>query len=93
MQKSIEDTRETLATEIKDLKTTQAEITSAIAEMQNRLDGITTRMEEAEEWIGNIENKIMGNNKAKKKERKLLDHEYRLRELSDYTKYNNICLP
>ena len=38
-------------------------------------------MEEAEERISDIEDKIMENNDAeKKKERKILDHKHRLRE-------------
>ena len=46
-------------------------------------------MEEVEEQIGDIEDKIMVNNDAEKnRERKLLDHEYRLRELSNSTQYN-----
>jgi len=68
LERSIEDTRETLTTEIKDLKTSQAEIKNAITEMQNRLDVITTRMEEAEELIGDIEDKIMENKLKRGKE-------------------------
>ena len=43
---------------------------------------VTMRTEEAEERIGNIEDKIMGNNE----EKNLLDHEGRFRELSDSIK-------
>jgi len=35
LERSIEDTRETLAEEIKDLKTSQAKIRNAITDMQN----------------------------------------------------------
>ena len=49
------------------------------------------RMEEAEEWISEMEDTIVENNETeKKKERKLLDHKYRFRELSDSTKCNNV---
>ena len=58
--------------------------------MQNKLDIVTARIEEAEERIGEIEDKTMENNKAEKRERKLLNHEGRLRELSDSMKQNNI---
>ena len=34
----------------------------ATTEMQNKLDTVTARMEEAEERIGEIEDKIMENN-------------------------------
>ena len=47
-------------------------------------------MEEAEERIGKIEDKIMKNDWAEKKMvRKLLDHEGRIKELSDSVKRNN----
>ena len=44
-------------------------------------------MEEADERVGKIEDKIMENNEAeKKRERKLPNHERRLRELSNCMK-------
>jgi len=59
--------------------------------MQNQLDIITMRMKEAEERIGDIEDKIMENNEVeKKRERKLSDHKGRLREFSNSIKHNNI---
>lgn len=52
---------------------------------------MTTRMEEAEEQISDIEDEIMENNEAEeKRERKILDHKCRLKELSDSIKHNNI---
>ena len=50
------------------------------------------RTEEAGERIGYIEDKIIENNEAEKRGKKLLYHEYRLRELSDSTKCINICI-
>ena len=48
--------------------------------MQNKLDTVTARMEEADERLGEIDDKIMENNEAdKKRERKLLDHKERIR--------------
>ena len=38
--------------------------------MQNKLDTVTVRVEEAEERTGEIEDKIMENNEAGKKEEK-----------------------
>ena len=64
LEKTIDATREPLTTEIKDLKTSQAKIKNAIPEMWNQLDVITTRIEGAEEWISDIEYKIMENNEA-----------------------------
>ena len=52
---------------------------------------MTARMEELEGKIGEIENKIMENYEAeKKRDRKLLDHEGRIRDLSDSMKCGNI---
>ena len=59
--------------------------------MQNKLDAVTARMEEGEERIGEIGDKIMENNEAEKKmERKLLDHKGRIKDLSDSIKQNNV---
>ena len=58
--------------------------------MQNVLDLITMRMQEAREGTGDAKDKIMQNNETeKKRERKLLDHKHRLKELSDSTKHSN----
>ena len=45
-------------------------------------------MEEAQELIGDIQDKIMENNEAEKRERNILDHKGRPRELSDSIKHN-----
>ena len=45
LEKTIGDTRESLTTEIRDLKTSEAEIKNAITKMKNWLDVMTTRME------------------------------------------------
>ena len=59
--------------------------------MQNKLDTVAMKIGEVEGRICEKEDKNMENNEAeKKRERKLLDHEGRLRELSDSTKWNNI---
>ena len=48
-------------------------------------------MDEVEEQISDIVDKIMGNNEVEqKRQRKVLDHDSRLRELSDSLKHNNI---
>ena len=50
-------------------------------------------MTEAEEQISDIEDKIMDNKEAeKKREREIMDHQHRLRDLSDLLKCNNICI-
>ena len=49
------------------------------------------RTDEAEDRIDDLEDKIVENNETeKKRKRKRLDHEARLRELSDSINQNNI---
>ena len=67
MKKSIKDNRETLALEIKDLRTSHDEFKNAETEMLNKPDIARKRMEKAEKRIGEIEDKIMENDKAKNK--------------------------
>ena len=82
LEKSKEDTRESLTVEIKEQKTSQAEINNATTEMQNQMDAVIIRIDEAEEWISDKDDTIMENNEAeKKRKRKLLVHECKLREL------------
>lgn len=93
LEKSIEDSREILAAGIKDLKTSQSEVKDIITETQNRPAIITVRTEEVKKRIGDREDKIVESNKSeKKRERNLLDHESRLRYLSNSIKQNIISI-
>ena len=93
VEKSIEDTRESFSAEIKELKSSQAEIKNAITKMQSQMDAMMVRMNEAEQQISDIEDKIMENNEAeKKRETKAKDQDTRCRELSNLIKRNNICI-
>ena len=67
LEKSIQDSRETIATEIKGLRNSQKELENAINEVQNKTEGTTARNEEAEERIGDLEDKIMEKEEAGKK--------------------------
>ena len=89
--KSIEDIRESLTTKKKELKSTQVKIKNTITKMQTQMEIIKLRMDEAEEQISDKEDKIMKNNEAKKRrERNVINHEDRLRELCDLVKRNNM---
>ena len=93
LEKSIEDIRETLIIEIKELKTNQAKMKNTITEIQNLLDVLTSRTGEAEEQTSNTEDRITENNEAEQNRgRKILEHKSRLKELSDSIKHNNICI-
>ena len=45
---------------------------------------MATSIEEAEEQISDVQDKNHGNNEDEKKDRKVLDHEFRFRELSGH---------
>ena len=49
LEKSIENTREFLSAEIKELKTSEVKVKNVVTEMQNQLDAMTMRMDEAQE--------------------------------------------
>jgi len=55
--------------------------------MQSQVEAIKMKMNKSEEKIIDIEDKMLENKEAeKKRERRRLDHEGRLRELSNSTK-------
>ena len=61
--------------------------------MQNKLEAVAVRTEEAEGRINEVEDKMMGKDEAgEKRDNKILDPEGRNRELSDSMKRNNICV-
>ena len=55
------------------------------------MDAMVARMDEAEQRVSNIEDKLIENNEAeKKREIKAKEHDLRIREISDSLKRNNI---
>ena len=71
LENTIEDSRESLATEIKRLRNSQEELKTTLNEMQNKLETSTARIEETEERIGELEDKIMEKEEAEKKIKKI----------------------
>ena len=68
LENSIEDSRESLATEIKGLRNSHEELKNALNEMQNKMETTTARIEEAEERIGELEDKVKKKRKLRKRE-------------------------
>ena len=66
LEKSIEDSRESIAAEIKELRNSHHELRNVVSEVPSKLDAVTARMEEAEGRLSEIEDKIMENDEAKK---------------------------
>ena len=50
-----------------------------VTEIGNRFDALNNRMEEAEEWITDIEDKIIENKKADQKRESIMEHKNSLR--------------
>ena len=67
LETSIEDSRESTATEIKGLRNSHEELKNAVNEVQNKVEAAIAQIEEAEERIGELEGKIMKKEEAEKK--------------------------
>lgn len=66
---------------------------NTVTEIRNRLDAMNSSLEEAEEKISDLEDKIIENNEIEqKKEEEILEHENGFRELSDSIKRKSICM-
>ena len=66
---------------------------NTITEMKNTLEGITTRKTEAEEWISDLEDRMVEFSAAElNKEKRMKRNEDSLRELWNNIKGNNICI-
>ena len=55
LENSIDDNRESVATEIKGLRNSQEELKNATNELQNKMEMTTARIEEAEEKLGELD--------------------------------------
>ena len=78
---------------IKIKKKNQSEIKNTITEMKNRLDGITSRINEAEDQVSDLEHKVVGDIQLEQQKRKKnLNNEGSLRDIWDNIKHNNIFI-
>ena len=55
----IDKMQETFNKDVKELKRNQATMKNTINEIKNTLEGINSRITEAEEWISDLEDKIV----------------------------------
>ena len=64
---------------------------NSITEIINTLEGITSSLEDAEEWISDLEDRLMESNQSEQqKEKRIIKNENGLRELSNTI--NIICI-
>ena len=62
-----------------------------VSEMKTILDAINSRLDEAEESISDLKDKVVENNQSSKK-KKVLKNEDSLRDFWDNIKCNNSCI-
>ena len=87
----VENRLESLSVDINEVKNSQNEIKNALTEPQSWMGAAVARMDEAEQRICDIEDKLIEENEAgKKREIKAKQHDLRIREISDSLKRNNI---
>ena len=88
LEKRVEDMSETLNTEIRN---NTAETEGSINEMRNMLDGMNSRLDEADEQTNDTEIRVLKTNQAEqKREKRTMQNKKRLSKLSDFIKCNNI---
>ena len=69
----------------------QAEIKNQLNDMQSKLEVLTMRDNEVEEWMSDIEHKLMAKRETEeKRDRQLNDQEDRLREINDSLRKKNL---
>ncbi|KAF0887362.1 LORF1 protein, partial [Crocuta crocuta] len=91
LEKSMEDIKETMATNTMELKNSYDELKNAINEIHNKLEVSNARTEKAERRISDLEDIIIEKEETEKKRDKLIqEHERRVQELTKTIKRNNI---
>ena len=79
--------------ELEELKSKQTMMNNTINETKNSLEGINSRITEAEEWISDLEDKIVEiTTSEQNKEKRTKRMEDSLRDLRDSLKHTNIQL-
>ena len=87
----MEKIQETFNKDLEELKSKQTVMKNKIHEIKNSLEGINSRITEAEEWISDLEDTIVEITTVQQnKERRIKRIEDTLRDLWDNIKGNNI---
>ena len=90
LEKSIKDSRDFMTAEF---RSNQAKIKYQLNEMQSKLEVLMMRVNEVEERVSDIEDKLMARRGTEEKRAKQLkDHEDRLREINDSLRRKNLHL-
>ena len=86
----IEKMQEMFNKDLEELKNKQTEMNNTITEMKTTLAGINSRINEAEEWISDLEDRMVEFSATEQKKERMKRNEDSLRDLWDNSKHNNI---
>ena len=94
MEAKIKKMQEMFNKELEELKDKQTKmITDIITEMKTTLEGINSRITEAEEWISDLEDRMVEFTAVEQnKEKRMKRNEDSLRDLWDNIKHTNILI-
>ena len=91
MEEGIKKMKEMFNKDLEELKNKQTEMNNTITYMKNTLEGINRRITEAEEWISDLENRMVAIAAAEQnKEKRMKINEDSLRDHWDNIKLTNI---
>ena len=91
LEAKMDNLQETLTKEIQDIKLKQEEMQNTITEIKNSLEAANSRIQEAEEWISKVADRLVEiMDVEQKREKRSKTNEESLRELWDNVKHTNI---
>ena len=93
IESKIEKMQEMFNEDLEELKNKQTKVNYTITEMTTTLEGINSKITEAEERISDLEDRMVEFTAAEQnKEKRMKRNEDSLRDLWDNSKSNNICI-
>ena len=91
LKNKVEKMQESVNKDLEELKNKHAETNTTITEIKNTLEGINSRLSEEEEWISELEDKIVEiTSEEPNKVKRMKRTEDSLRDLWDHIKHTSI---
>ena len=91
MEAKIDKMKEMFNKDLEELKDKQTEMNNTITEMKTTLQGINSRISEAEEWISDLKDRMVEFTAVEQnKEKRMKRNDDSLRDFWDNIKHNNI---
>ena len=93
LENKMEKMQESINKDLEELKNKHAETNNTITKIKNTLEGTNSRISEAEEWIGEVEDKMVEiTSEEQNKVKRMKRTEDSLRDLWDNIKCTNIWI-